>query len=211
LRVDEKIKQLRRIEIVCLNGSKFEEFPIEFFLLKKLRFMIGLDAPFDDLRLDVYKKLPGGKKLMLENMGMTEFPYQLAPLPNITHLNLEGNHISTIDDRIMDFKILDEIIMYGNKLTQLPHSLLKNKNLKVFRAVANQIASISFEWIVFTNQQKIILDLQNNPIDNLPPIPMNFDSKKIEKNSGKILVDKNTIPLKQIELYQSVFGEEFIG
>lgn len=210
-KIDESIKRLRKVDLLCLKGTKFEEFPIEFFLMKKLDFMVGLDAPQDDLRLGVYKKLPGGRRIMFDAMGIEEFPYYLAQLPQITFINLECNKISGIDDRITAFENLESIILYGNELTELPDSVLKNTNLKEFRAVANQITNISFDWISFANRQGVTVDLFENPIQRLPSIPIDFDRERIEKDKGKILVDKKSISAEQIELYQSIFGAQFIG
>jgi len=207
---DEAIKKLRRVDIVCLTGTRFEKFPVELFLLKKSVFINDINAPMDDLRLSEYKKLGKENRLAFSDFVMDEFPYFLARLP-INSLSFERPNFFKIDERILDFPTLESLSIDNGKFEKMPEVLLKLKTLKTLVIRENNISAISFEWFLFVNQQEVIIRLNDNPIHHLPEIPLDFDSTTIEKDRGQIFLNKNLIPSEEIEQYLSIFGKDFFG
>ncbi|MFK7808742.1 MAG: leucine-rich repeat domain-containing protein [Saprospiraceae bacterium] len=210
-KVSSKFKNLEKLKMLCLKGSEFLEFPVEFMLTPNFDFLYHLSPPKNgDYRFDQYEKFGDLNRIDWENKEITEFPYALCVLDNLKSMNFESSKISEIDNRIAKFKSL-EILSFGdNQFERFPTSIFNMPNMKSINFEQNLISKLSFDFFVKANKRNIIIDLRNNPIKSLPEISIDFKKENRIKNSGKIIFTPGSIPRQTIAKYQSVFGEEFI-
>jgi Leucine-rich repeat (LRR) protein len=204
-----EVKKLKKLETICFGESTLKRFPVEIGLFSKLRYAWGVDlkevANFQN------HSFKGPMDITLMHKKMKEFPYYLGVIQKLKTLGLMFNEISTIDERILQFSKLESLTIGQNKFTEIPDVLRQLPKLKYLYLSNNQITNVSFDWVLLANQKRLQLNLQDNPIDDLPLIPFGIDLNKIEKNKGKISLRKNQIPQKRITEYTKIFGPKFLS
>ncbi|MFT4759189.1 MAG: Leucine-rich repeat (LRR) protein [Paraglaciecola sp.] len=204
-----EVKNLRKLETICFEGSTLKRFPLEIGLSTKLRYASQVDLTeiinFQD------HKFKGPMDITLMRKEMKEFPYYLSVVQKLKTLGLMFNEIASIDERILKFTKLESLTLGQNKFTKIPDILMRLPKLRYLYFSDNQLKEISFNWFLFANQRQLQLNIQNNPITDLPPIPKTINPEEITRNKGKVTLRKGQIPQKRIAEYTSVFGGKFFS
>lgn len=204
-----EVKRLKKLETICFGESTLKRFPVEIGLFSKLRFALGIDL--EEVANFQNHSFKGPMDITLMRKEMKEFPYYLGVIQKLKTLGLMFNEISTIDERILQFSKLENLTIGQNKFTEMPDILMQLPKLKYLHLSNNQIPKVSFDWVLFANQKHLQLNLQDNPIDDLPPIPSELEFDKIRKNKGKISLRKTQVSPKRIAAYSKVFGPKFLS
>ncbi|KAF9364067.1 hypothetical protein BGX34_002616 [Mortierella sp. NVP85] len=138
-------------------------------------------------------------KISIHHNKIQEFPFQLS-FPLLLSLNLSDNVITTLGTLEADaagdigrdnYPNLNELILTGNRLTQLPAWMpLTFPKLKILSVSRNKLTSIEPKAL----EGLITADLSGNEISTLPPLLGNVRSIK------QLNVDGNTfrVPRRQI-------------
>ncbi len=210
-----KINHLENLKIVNLHETKFDRFPVEFMLAPNLQEIIGLSLPQDSqLGLDKYPDALAADSIIWEKgKNIMHFPYEFYLIKRLRHMNLQYQCISEINSKILKFKDLEELILSQNNFHYLPKALRYLSSLKILNLSANNIDHLPFEWMVHVQKNSIDLNLENNPITQLPVIPSDFQPKALLPSLGNIRLTKNNLENPSARLlrqYQKIFGQFFI-
>lgn len=209
--ISPRIKELKKLITINVEGSEFEEFPIEFFLEQKRNSLLNIHPPkSNDYRIDVYKELGRINKIGWAAESIKTFPYKLSTLNNLRNMDFGHNQMSEIDERIAGFSSLEELSFRHNELETIPEKLKLLPKLIILNLEYNNITELSFTWINHINKKGIWLNLTFNPLHTLPIIPIELQQLNITENRGRIILTKNSLPSFLVDKYRKVFGEEFI-
>jgi len=80
--------------------------------------------------------------LSLFNLGLSEIPYEISNLKNLTYLSLKSNNITQLPKTISKLKSLENLILDNNQFTKVPDSIIELPRLQNLYMKNNKISKI---------------------------------------------------------------------
>jgi Leucine-rich repeat (LRR) protein len=147
---------------ITLNRNTFVHMPdsLEQLSLKR--------TPIRCIEPGVFNHLSNVKQLLLNENKLKEPPFYLNDMPNLEHLSLSKNNISSVDKILSDAN--DRLItldLSNNKIEALPNQIAMSR-LTVLNLGYNKLTELSEN--TFTSMPSLVnLDLEWNNIANITP------------------------------------------
>lgn len=204
------IKQLTKLENMNFLETKIASFPYELFDLKSIKTISNL-KPIKDYPQEFSWKKP--TKLIFNNKFYTTFPYQFHKLQPLQILEFHHCQLEEIGDKITQFETLTELTFMHHQFKEIPNSLMLLPKLEKLNFSNGEIKSLSFEWILHIYEKNIELNLTENLINRLPPVPAIAEKYLFElrkSSNGKIRLTEGQISIEQITAYQLFYGKSFL-
>lgn len=106
-------------------------------------------------------------RLDLSYQGLEEFPAEVAELPNLEDLRLNGNRLSALPPEIGKLTKLKRLELADNRLSELPPEIGRLTLLEDLQLWKNKLEGLPAEIGQLTSLKR--LNLMYNPIAELPP------------------------------------------
>jgi len=102
----------------------------------------------------------GSTTLSLSNRGLLEIPDELYTCTELTDLDLSGNQLASLSEKIGDLKRLEVLNLAGNRLQQLPDNIALLRRLRSLDLSKNEFAE--FPKVMGDLRALVSLDLSAN-------------------------------------------------
>ncbi|XP_061601859.1 leucine-rich repeat-containing protein 18 [Cololabis saira] len=118
----------------------------------------------------------GKRRLVLNNMGIRDFPKSVFKLSNIDELDLSRNFLQTLPDNLGKLTSLRRLDLHGNKLESVPESIGNLVGLTHLNLANNRLTSASLPSSLGSLTNLKSLNLGLNWLDDLPSTLGRLDS-----------------------------------
>ncbi len=179
-------KYIEQIDSIDLSSCVLLRLPKEVVECKKLIYIDLMDNPNIDFKdcFEKLSKLPNLEEIKISVNNINEIPVEfrskikglelitnevftnLNTLTNLTELILEGNRLTELPKVIFELENLKILNLEYNNLTVLPSEICKLKNLTVLNLRYNKLTKLPKEIGKLVELEKI--DVYKNELDSLP-------------------------------------------
>ncbi len=127
--IPSEIKQLVKLEELCLSENLLTTLPEEMYALSSLR-KLYLDCnKFSDIPISI-SRLKEMRYLNLRKNVLSQFPLGVTEMINLEVLNLSRNNLKVLPQEICQLTNLQVLYLSRNNLTNLPSELMTLTSLR---------------------------------------------------------------------------------
>ncbi|KAM3175299.1 hypothetical protein ACTXT7_008800 [Hymenolepis weldensis] len=190
--IPENLCKLSNLEILSLANNRFTKLPNALSKLRNLRVLDISENDIEHIPEEILNKCKHLTQLNFCSCKLNEIPESLGLCKNLQVLNISNNFIKNLPQNGADLKNLVSLDISGNKISIIPKWVCELKKLshmsasqnliedlpKEFEEVARELRALDIshnhfeqvsQRILLKDAKVTYLDIDNNPVLNIPP------------------------------------------